>query len=357
VELSEFAPTQQVRLPRTPAAAASTVAIDAHAHLGRWLSGWVGVPGSWLVEQPAAFLDAMAVDNVHSFVNLDGRWGDELRENLERFDGAHPGRFATFCHIDWSALLERDATDALIRTVVDSAAVGAAGIRVWKDLGLSVRDRSESLVLPDDDRLEPLWTAVGDLGLPVWWHVADPAAFFEPVDARNENDETLRARPDWSCHGTEAPSFTRLLAAFEGVVAAHPRVDVVAVHGGCCAEDLAWVERMLAGYPNLSIDIAARTAQLGRQPRATTALIERFPTRSSSGPTRSRLVDASTRRTSGCSRRRTSPSRTAPRIRSSWVAGPSAASTSHPTSSSWCTARTSSAWPRLTGDRQQEEAR
>jgi predicted TIM-barrel fold metal-dependent hydrolase len=39
------------------------------------------------------------------------------------------------------------------------------------------------------------------------------------------------------------------------------------------------VDRMLDTYPNLNADIAARIAELGRQPRATRALIERHPDR------------------------------------------------------------------------------
>ena len=35
----------------------------------------------------------------------------------------------------------------------------------------------------DDPRLDPLWAAAGELGVPVTIHVADPIAFFEPLDA------------------------------------------------------------------------------------------------------------------------------------------------------------------------------
>jgi predicted TIM-barrel fold metal-dependent hydrolase len=67
--------------------------------------------------------------------------------------------------------------------------------------------------------------------------------------------------------------------ALEAVVAANPRTMFVAVHGGCYAENLGWVGRMLDTYPNLNIDIAARLSELGRQPRATRALMLRHPDR------------------------------------------------------------------------------
>ena len=69
------------------------------------------------------------------------------------------------------------------------------------------------------------------------------------------------------------------MAALEAIVAAHPATTFIGVHAGCCAEDLAWVSQMLEQYPNFNIDIAARIAELGRQPRATRALIMNHPGR------------------------------------------------------------------------------
>jgi predicted TIM-barrel fold metal-dependent hydrolase len=167
----------------------------------------------------------------------------------------------------------------IIDVLGDSARAGAAGLKVWKDLGLHVLDSDGDLVMPDDSRLFDVWEAAGELGLPVWWHVADPVAFFKPVDGRNENYELLLARPDWVFSGPAFPTFDRLIQSLETVVASHPGTTFVAVHGGCYAENLAWVGRMLDDYPNLNIDIAARIAQLGRQPRAARELIMRHPSR------------------------------------------------------------------------------
>jgi hypothetical protein len=276
--LRDYRPRPRLVLPEHHVPVARFPAVDAHAHLGRWLSAWAGREGQWLVPDAGEFLDAMARWNVGAFVNLDGRWGAELRANLERFDVLHPDRIATFCHIDWS-LLSTATPDALLANLTGSLAAGAAGVKVWKDLGLHVRDEAGHLVLPDDPRITPLWTLCGQAGVPVWWHVADPPAFFDPVDERNEYLELLLERPDWSYHGPAFPAFERLLDAMEAVIAANPGTTFVAVHAGCYAENLGWVGRMLDAYPNLHIDIAARVAQLGRQPRAARSLILRHPDR------------------------------------------------------------------------------
>jgi predicted TIM-barrel fold metal-dependent hydrolase len=272
--LARYRPYSRLRLPRTAVARASAPAVDAHAHLGRWVTG-----ERWAVPDVAAFVEMMDSCNIAAVVNLDGRWGSELEDNLDRYDRRHPGRFATFCHVDWDLLHDPDTEKRLAESLERSVSAGACGLKVWKDLGLGVRDARDRLVLPDDPRLDALWDAAGRLGVPVAIHTADPVAFFDPVDQRNERLEELLARPDWSFCDPKYPRFDRLIAALETIVAAHPATTFIAVHAGCYAEDLGWVRRMMDSHANFHIDIAARIAELGRQPRTTRALMLSHPGR------------------------------------------------------------------------------
>ena len=131
----------------------------------------------------------------------------------------------------------------------------------------------------DDPRLAPCGPLIAEAGIPVLVHTADPAAFFEPLDATNERLEELVAHPDWHFHGPQFPPLKRLLDALEHVVAANPAIPFIGAHVGCYAEDLAWVDRMLTSYANFNVDIAARIAELGRQPRATRRLVMKHPDR------------------------------------------------------------------------------
>jgi hypothetical protein len=267
-----YEPRPQVRLHETAVPRSCVPCVDAHNHLGRWLSR------DWMTSDVGALISLMDACNVATVVNLDGRWGDELEANLDRYDRAHPGRFLTFCHLDWS-VLAGETQAPLDKQLGDAARRGARGLKVWKDLGLGVRDVRGNLVLPDDPRLSDAFAAAGALGLPVLMHTADPVAFFAPVDRYNERLEELAAHPDWWFGGDSMPALSRLLDAFEAVVAAHPGTTFIGAHAGNCAEDLAWVARLLDTYPNLVIDIAARLGELGRQPRATRRLIVGHPDR------------------------------------------------------------------------------
>jgi predicted TIM-barrel fold metal-dependent hydrolase len=262
VTLSEHHPT-----------AATVPAVDVHNHLGRWHDG------DWRVKDIPALLEVMDACNVQTVVNLDGCWDDELELNLDRYDRAHPGRFVTFCRVDWSDCGTAGWPERLAASVRDSVRRGARGIKLWKDIGLRIRDENGETFFLDDERLEPLWAAIAETQIPVLVHTADPAAFFEPLDETNERVEELLRHPDWHFFGPGFPPLSRLLDALEAVVARHPEIVFIGAHVGCYAENLDWVDRMLGEHPNFNVDIAARIAELGRQPRRTLRLIEKYPTR------------------------------------------------------------------------------
>ncbi len=245
-------------------------AVDAHNHLGRWLTP----DGDWSVSDVGALLADMDRCNVAAIVNLDGMWGGELRENVERYDLAHPGRFATFAHLDWRELAEPGWPERLATGLHEAADAGAKGLKVWKSLGLALRDERGTWLMPDDERLAPVWETAGELGLPIVIHVADPVAFFAPVGPENERLEELIAHPEWSFADVRFPRFEQLIDGLEAVVSRHPGTTFIGAHVGCFAEDLAWVGRMLSTHANFHVDIAARMAELGRQPRASRLLIQ-----------------------------------------------------------------------------------
>ncbi len=289
LRLGEYDPVSTLALPEHAVDHARFAAIDAHAHLGRWLrpeADWITsdlagrCDAPWAIADVPAFVDLLDQLNVAASVNLDGRWGDELEVNLDRYDRAHPGRFLTFCQLAWGRAADGDGfADSLVRDLERSAAAGARGLKVWKTLGLGFRDSRGRLLLPDDERLAPIFAAAGELGLPVLIHTADPVAFFRPPDRRNERLEELIRHPEWSFADPRFPSHGRLMEAFEGLVAAHPGTIFIGAHVAGWVENLGWVARMLDDHPNLHLDFAARLGDLGRQPRAARALILEHPDR------------------------------------------------------------------------------
>jgi predicted TIM-barrel fold metal-dependent hydrolase len=230
------------------------------------------------MEQPERLVEMMGSCNIESMVHLDGRWGRELEDNLDRYDRAYPDRFFTFCHVDWRLLDEPNGPDLLAESLQRSVMAGARGLKVWKDLGLKVQ-RHGRTVLPDDPMLSSLWEMAGTLGVPVLIHTADPFAFFLPVDRHNERlEELLRYSHMVSRRRPGRDDFHRLIDGVEHVIASHAKTNFVAAHG-FYAENLGRVSTMMDTYANFSVDIAWAHLQFGRQPRTARDLIVKHPDR------------------------------------------------------------------------------
>lgn len=275
-QLVTYAPRSSIRSAAHHVALPSTPAIDAHNHLGRWLLGGK----TWMVPDVVRLRDQLDELGIAAMVNLDGRWGDELEANLDRYDRAHPHRFATFCHVEWDALAgDPRAPERWVKQLERSAASGAAGVKVWKDLGLVVRDAAGRLLLPDDPRVADVWAAAGELGLPVLIHIADPPPFFAPADRHNERLEEMLRHPEWIWHGKPVPSPAALLDSLRSVLSQHRGTRFIAAHVANSVDDLEAVSRLLDENMNLAIDLSAREGELARRPRASRAFLERHADR------------------------------------------------------------------------------
>ena len=273
--LRYYAPRPSIRRPLTDVAFPAIPAIDVHNHLGRWLTE----DGGWMAPDVGELIATMDEVGLAAMVNLDGRWGRELDENIARYDAAYPGRFATFAHLNWVRLLEDHPDRVLVDDMRRARDQGARGVKIWKDLGLAITDATGDRVLPDDERIADAFAAAGELDLPILIHVGDPVAFFAPLDRHNERLEELTRRPDWWFGGHGNPTFDRLMQALATVVRRAPGTKFIGAHVGCAAEDLDWVGALMDECQNFHADLAGRLAEIGRQPRRFRNLAVRHPDR------------------------------------------------------------------------------
>jgi predicted TIM-barrel fold metal-dependent hydrolase len=263
LSLENFRPKSRLVAKETRVDQPRFPVIDAHNHLAEPFGG------GWDKRPVPALLEKLDEADVRVYVDLDGGWGEAvLNRHLDYFKVAAPERFRIFGGVDWDAWPthgDRFGERAAERLRVQVRR-GAQGLKIWKPFGLHVRDHHDQLVAVDDPRLDPIWATAGELKLPVLVHVADPVAFFDPLDETNERWEELHAHPDWQFPSPPFPSFVSILTGFANLVTRHPETTFIGAHVGCYSENLAWVAALLDRCPNLYVDIAARISELGRQP-------------------------------------------------------------------------------------------
>ncbi|HEY3283276.1 MAG TPA: amidohydrolase family protein [Armatimonadota bacterium] len=254
VTVERYRPMMKAVVKQTEVSRARYPAVDAHNHYDP----------NWDLSH---VLDVMDQCNVRVFADLSGGSGEHLKRKLDLLKGSHPDRFAVFYVPQFERVSEPDFAEREPRAIQDAAAQGAQGVKVFKSLGLGVRDATGTLLAVDDPRLDPVWQAAGEAGLPVLIHVADPWAFFDPLDETNERLGELAEHPDWHFYGPQYPPLNDLLEARDRVVERHPETTFIGAHVGSEVEDLDRASRLLDRCPNYVVDISARFAELGRQPR------------------------------------------------------------------------------------------
>ncbi len=284
LDLSEYQPKSMLHVHETDVERAKYPVIDIHTHISFAAKSEKGVPMTGArryLAPPAELLAVMDRRNLQTMVNLTGGYGDGLREAIQKYDREHPGRFLTFTEPMWARSNEQGYPKLQADEIERAHRDGARGLKILKVLGLFLRRNITSgpLVKIDDPRFDPMWEACGALKMPVAIHISDPEAFFLPTDRFNERFEELNNHPDWSFHGADFPSNAQLLEARNRVLQRHPRTQFIVLHVGNFAEDLANVSAAMDRYPNMSVEIAARIGELGRQPRTARRFFERYQDR------------------------------------------------------------------------------
>jgi len=284
LDLADFRPKSMLHVPETKVPKSRYPVIDIHTHLSIRAKSADGVNlGEEMdfLATPDTLLPVMDRRNIRILVNLTGGSGKGLEETIQRFDKTHPDRFITFTEPTWDHSNQPGYPKYQADEIEKAHRAGARGLKVLKTLGLYLRENifEGRLIKIDDPRFDPMWEACGALGMPVAIHISDPEAFFLPTDNTNERFEELNNHPDWSFHGKDFPSNQELQEARNRVVAKHPKTQFIVLHVGNDAENLAYVSENMDRFPNMSVEIAARVGELGRQPRASRKFFDKYQDR------------------------------------------------------------------------------
>ncbi len=284
LDLPDYQPTSMLHVRETHVEKARFPVIDFHTHISFSAKGEKGVPmvpERRYAAAPEELIPVMESKNLRSMVNLTGGYSSGLAETVNKYDKQFPNRFYTFTEPAYSQILDPDYPRKQAEMIEQAHRDGARGLKVLKTLGLYLRNNitTGNLIKIDDPRFDPMWDVCGQLKMPVAIHISDPSAFFTPPDRFNERYEELNNHPDWSFYDHDFPSNEELLEARNRMIAKHPNTHFVVLHVGNFAENLENVSQAMDRFPNMSVDLAARVGELGRQPRTSRAFFEKYQDR------------------------------------------------------------------------------
>jgi hypothetical protein len=145
---------------------------------------------------------------------------------------------------------------------------GAIAVKVWKNIGMELKDRSGRYVMVDDPRLQPIFQDIAAHNKTLIAHQAEPDVAWIP-DPKAIDNSYYAEHPEWNMSKVAgAPSKAAVIASRDRLLAENPKLRVIGAHLGSMEADVDLVAQRLDRYPNFAIDTAARVPHLTIQPRA-----------------------------------------------------------------------------------------
>jgi hypothetical protein len=78
-----------------------------------------------------------------------------------------PSDLSCFTTISFVGIDEPNWAANTAKQIEANVKAGAKGLKIYKSLGLSVKDKNGKRVQIDDPRIDPVWAKCGELGIPV----------------------------------------------------------------------------------------------------------------------------------------------------------------------------------------------
>ncbi len=183
---------------------------------------------------------------------------------LVRSGGGHFALCTTFDPYKFdSASFAADAVKQIDRDF----AQGAVAVKVWKNVGMEIKNGGGKYIMADDPKFEPIYKDIARHGKTLMTHQAEPDVAWGPPDAADPSWSYYQENPQWYVANRPGfPSKQRILDARDHVLAQNPKLRMVGVHLGSMERNLDNIGSHLDRYPNFAIDTAARMEYLMLMP-------------------------------------------------------------------------------------------
>jgi predicted TIM-barrel fold metal-dependent hydrolase len=142
-------------------------------------------------------------------------------------------------------------------------AQGAVACKIWKNIGMELKDPSGRHVMVDDPIFEPILSWIEASKHPMLMHIGEPYACWQPLTPTTPHYGYYSQNRKWHMYGrTDVPDHAAQIASRDHVLGRHPRLNVVGAHLGSLEYDLKELAKRLDQYPNFAVDTSGRLADL-----------------------------------------------------------------------------------------------
>lgn len=179
-----------------------------------------------------------------------------------------PGSFnyaTTFTVDDWNNKNWQGNVISYLKNSFDS---GAVAVKIWKNIGMSLKDKNGKFVMVDDPRFDTVINFIAKNKITLIGHLGEPKNCWLPLDQMTVSGdrEYFRTHPQYHMFlHPEDPSYEDQINARDRMLDKHPDITFIGAHLGSLEWDVDEIAKRLDKYPNMAVETAARVSHLQHQ--------------------------------------------------------------------------------------------
>ncbi len=179
-----------------------------------------------------------------------------------------PGSLDFICTFETSSLFESDWSNRAISQIQTSLNSGAIGVKVWKNIGMNLRDPSGNLITIDNPLFDPVFDFLEKEKITVIGHLGEPRNCWLPVDKMTVASDRnyFSAHPEYHMHlHPEFPDYSTQIRARNLRLHKNPDLRFVGAHLASLEWNVDEISKWLKEYHGCAVDLAERINHLQLQ--------------------------------------------------------------------------------------------
>jgi predicted TIM-barrel fold metal-dependent hydrolase len=231
---------------------------DAHMHLNTFDESFVKQS-----QEDGFKLITINVDVASDFATIDEQQDFAVQQS-KKFPGVV--NFASTFSIN--NFNKDNWLQEIIDRLNDSFVKGAIAVKVWKNIGMELRDNGGHFIMIDDPRFDPLIDFLAKNNIPLIGHLGEPKNCWLPIEQMTVQGDVnyFSAHPEYHMYlHPEYPSYQDQIDARDNMLAKHPNLKFIGAHFGSLEWSVDEISKRLDRFPNMAVDTAERISHLQLQ--------------------------------------------------------------------------------------------
>jgi len=134
---------------------------------------------------------------------------------------------------------------------------GAIAVKIWKNVGMDLKDRNGNFVMIDNPKLDPVLAYMAKNHIPLIAHLGEPRECWMPLDQMVLHKGYYSQHPEYHMYLHPGyPSYESHVKARDHMLEKNPDLKFINAHLGSLEWSLDELAKRLDKYPNMAVDLA-----------------------------------------------------------------------------------------------------